>query len=218
MERDVLERAAGGRVDKQRRGTPELGERAGQTLPTALAAVFQPREETYPSGALDIVSEKGIQTASIARMIGVHNHPDVPVGQVAIGEGYINAAADEVQITIHGRGGHGAYPHNASDPVAAVANAALSLPEIVRRTIGPMSAAVVVPPSENRSAPRASSSAIPIPSSTCDGRDTPAVHADPVEHSMPWASSSMRSESPSQPANRRCALPGSRDGPPSTRD
>lgn len=125
------------------RAIPELGERTGQALPTALAAVFQPREESYPSGALDIVSEKGLEKASIARMIGVHNNPGVPLGQVAIGEGYINAAADEVHITVHGRGGHGAYPHNASDPVAAVANVALSLPEIVRRTIGPMSAAVV---------------------------------------------------------------------------
>lgn len=125
------------------RAIPELSARTGQTLPTALAAVFQPREETYPSGALDIVAEKGLEMASIARIIGVHNHPGVPLGEVAIGEGYINAAADEVYITVRGRGGHGAYPHDASDPVAAVANVALSLPEIVRRTIGPMSAAVV---------------------------------------------------------------------------
>lgn len=125
------------------RAFPQVRESTSSELPVALSAVFQPREETYPSGALDIVSEKGLETLSIARMVGVHNHPGVPLGQVAIGEGYINAAADEVHITVHGSGGHGAYPHNASDPVAAVANVALSLPEIVRRTIGPMSAAVV---------------------------------------------------------------------------
>lgn len=118
-------------------------ERTGADLPTALVPVFQPREETYPSGALDIVSEPGLADFSIAHMIGVHNHPGVPVGQIAIGDGYINAAADEVHITVHGRGGHGAYPHDAADPVAGVSNIALSLPEIVRRTIGPMSAAVV---------------------------------------------------------------------------
>lgn len=118
-------------------------ERTGAELPTALVPVFQPREETYPSGALDIVSEQGLADFSIAHMIGVHNHPGVPIGQIAIGDGYINAAADEVHITVHGRGGHGAYPHDAADPVAGVSNIALSLPEIVRRTIGPMSAAVV---------------------------------------------------------------------------
>ena len=118
-------------------------ERTGADLPISLVPVFQPREETYPSGALDIVSEQGLADFSIAHMIGVHNHPGVPIGQIAIGGGYINAAADEVNIIVHGRGGHGAYPHDAADPVAGVSNIALSLPEIVRRTIGPMSAAVV---------------------------------------------------------------------------
>lgn len=125
------------------RAVRKVRERTGAELPAALVPVFQPREETYPSGALDIVSEQGLKKWSIAHMIGVHNHPGVPVGQIAIGEGYINAAADEVHITVHGRGGHGAYPHDAADPVAGVSNIALSLPEIVRRTIGPMSAAVV---------------------------------------------------------------------------
>ncbi|MGO2861637.1 MAG: M20 metallopeptidase family protein [Brevibacterium sp.] len=125
------------------RTVPRIRELTGLDLPAALAPVFQPREETYPSGALDIVSEEGLERCSIAHMIGVHNHPGVPLGQIAIGEGYINAAADEVHITVHGRGGHGAYPHDAADPVAGVSNIALALPEIVRRTIGPMSAAVV---------------------------------------------------------------------------
>ena len=125
------------------RAVPRLRERTGEDLPLALAPVFQPREEAYPSGALDIVAERGIERFSIARMIGVHNHPALPLGHVAIGEGYINAAADEVHIVVRGRGGHGAYPHDAADPVAGISNIALALPEVVRRTIGPMSAAVV---------------------------------------------------------------------------
>lgn len=125
------------------RAARTVREHTGKDLPTALVPVFQPREETYPSGALDIVSEQGLSNCSVAHMIGVHNHPGVPLGQIAIGEGYINAAADEVHITVSGRGGHGAYPHDAADPVAGVSNIALALPEIVRRTIGPMSAAVV---------------------------------------------------------------------------
>ncbi|RBP67025.1 amidohydrolase [Brevibacterium sanguinis] len=125
------------------RAVRTVRERTGADLPVALAPVFQPREETYPSGALDIVSEMGLERWSIAHMIGVHNHPGVAAGEIAIGDGYINAAADEVHITVHGRGGHGAYPHDAADPVAGVSNIALALPEIVRRTIGPMSAAVV---------------------------------------------------------------------------
>lgn len=125
------------------RAVPEVRRRLGSELPVALAPVFQPREETYPSGALDILAEDGLALRSIAHMIGVHVHPGIALGHVAIGDGYINAAADEARITVHGRGGHGAYPHDAADPVAAISNIALSLPEIVRRTVGPMSAAVV---------------------------------------------------------------------------
>ena len=57
---------------------------------------------------------------------------------------------------------------------------------------------------------RAPSSSQPIASSTCEGWGTPAEQAEPVEHSMPRASSSISSESPSQPGKPRCALPGSR--------
>ena len=69
----------------------------------------------------------------------------------------------------------------------------------------------------NRSELRARSASAPIASSTWLGRATPALQADPVEHSMPRASSSISSASPSAPGKDRCALPGSRPGPPSTR-
>ena len=92
-----------------------------------------------------------------------------------------------------------------------------------RSTTGPIalatsatSAAVEVWPREKRSEPRAVASSAPIASSTWLGWATPAVHADPVEHSMPCASISMIRLSPSQPGNDRCALPGSRAGPPPT--
>ncbi len=65
-------------------------------------------------------------------------------------------------------------------------------------------------PREKRSEGRAGSSLQPIASSTWEGCGTPAEQAEPVEHSMPRASSSISSESPSQPGNLRWALPGSR--------
>ena len=65
----------------------------------------------------------------------------------------------------------------------------------------------------NRSECRAWTSSQPIASSTWEGCGTPAEQAEPVEHSMPWASSSISSESPSQPGKPRWALPGSRPSP-----
>src|SRR3954470_8904691 len=90
-----------------------------------------------------------------------------------------------------------------------------------RSTTGPMtsrtastSASVEVCPRLNRSELRARSGSAPTASSTWLGRATPALHADPVEHSIPRASSSISSASPSAPGKDRWALPGSRPGPP----
>src|SRR5690625_2156279 len=71
-----------------------------------------------------------------------------------------------------------------------------------------ISSSVEVHPSENRNDPRATSGSIPIANSTCDDCGTPAVHALPVETSMPTASSSNTNASPSHPGNETCAIPG----------
>ena len=71
---------------------------------------------------------------------------------------------------------------------------------------------MLVCPKESRSDPRALAGSAPIAISTCDGWATPAVQADPVEHSIPLASNSINSASPSQPRKVKCALPGSRSG------
>ena len=69
---------------------------------------------------------------------------------------------------------------------------------------------VVSGPSVKRRAPRASASVSPIASSTCEASGTPAWQADPVETAKPATSSRKSSESPSQPAKVKCALPGRR--------
>lgn len=112
-------------------------------LPAGLVLLLQPREEKYPSGAEDI-ARAGVLTAQGVRVVvGAHVHHDVPRGHVAAGAGPVNAASDELHITVRGTGGHGAYPHRAADPVAALAQIALGLPEMVRRTVSPMDPAVI---------------------------------------------------------------------------
>ena len=75
------------------------------------------------------------------------------------------------------------------------------------------SASTLLWPRDSRSEPRALTESAPIAISTCDGWVTPAVQAEPVEHSIPLASNSINRASPSQPRNVKCALPGSRSGP-----
>lgn len=112
-------------------------------LPLGLVPLLQPREETYPSGAQDVVESALLTTEATVAAIGAHVHPRVPPGQVATGAGVVNAASDEIEILLTGDGGHGAYPHHASDPVAALGHIVLGLPEVVRRTVNPMQPATV---------------------------------------------------------------------------
>lgn len=115
----------------------------GLELPLGFVALFQPREESYPSGALDMVEAGILRRYNIAHVIGAHVHPGVPNEAVASGAGFINAAADEIEIRIHGRGGHAAYPHEATDTVAAIAQIAIAIPEVIRRTVSPLRPAIV---------------------------------------------------------------------------
>jgi len=119
--------------------------RAARTLPlpVGLVPLLQPREETYPSGAQDAVESGSLTRYGVGAAIGAHVHPTVPPGTVATGAGVVNAAADEIEVVLRGRGGHGAYPHHASDPVAAISHIVLGLPELMRRTVSPMQPSIL---------------------------------------------------------------------------
>lgn len=112
-------------------------------LPLGLVTLLQPREETYPSGARDVIDSGLLAQEQVVATIGAHVHPGVPPGQVATGAGVVNAASDEIEIVLTGDGGHGAYPHDSCDPVAALSHIVLGLPEVVRRNISPMQPATV---------------------------------------------------------------------------
>ncbi|MDK8669309.1 amidohydrolase [Corynebacterium sp. MSK195] len=112
-------------------------------LPFGLVPILQPREETYPSGALDISESGLLESHEVNHVIGAHVHPAIQLGSIAAGSGFVNAAAGEIEIKIVGKGGHGAYPHKASDVAIPTAQIALGLSEVVRRTSDPMSPAVV---------------------------------------------------------------------------
>lgn len=112
-------------------------------LPYAVVPFLQPREEAYPSGALDIVRSGALAAQQVRAVLAAHVHPRIPVGSVATGTGPTNAAADEIRVTVRGREGHGAYPHEAANPIGALAQIAVAMPELVRRTVSPMHPAVL---------------------------------------------------------------------------
>lgn len=116
---------------------------AGLDLPVGLLAVFQPREEAYPSGAADLVDSGFFTDRPCLAGVAAHVHPGVRPGTVAAAPGLVNAAADELGIEVTGVGGHGAYPHLAADVVAPTAQLLLALPELVRRTVDPVIGALI---------------------------------------------------------------------------
>ncbi len=115
--------------------------RSEGSLPKPLAALFQPSEEAYPSGA-DLVVREGVLEEEIGAVVAAHVHPDVPWGSVSVEAGPVNASSDNLHITVEGSGGHGAYPHRAHDPILALSHAVVALQSLVSRRLDPTHAAV----------------------------------------------------------------------------
>ena len=118
--------------------------RAGAaTLPAPLLAVFQPREERSPSGAADVVVAPEFLAHEPGAMLGVHVQPELARGVVSARAGAVNASADEIDVVVTGRAGHGGYPHRTRDPVLALAAVVVALQQVVSRRTDPLRAAVV---------------------------------------------------------------------------
>ncbi|WP_232549397.1 M20 metallopeptidase family protein [Propioniciclava soli] len=112
-------------------------------LPAAMVPVLQPREEENPPGAGDVVASGALEDADVAAMVGVHVQPQVERGVVSTGSGAVNAAFDSFEITVRGRGGHGAYPHTALDPITVLSAIVTGLGELPMRVINPIHPSVV---------------------------------------------------------------------------
>lgn len=95
--------------------------------------IFQPGEE-YPGGAEPMIKEGVLENPKVTRMIGFHiGHldPSIPTGCISTRIGPLMASMDKFQITVHGKGTHGAYPENANDPIIA-ANAIISAIQTIK--------------------------------------------------------------------------------------
>ena len=92
--------------------------RLAQTRDFAGAAIviFQPAEEGG-AGAMAMIDDGLLDQFGVEQVYGMHNWPGAPVGSFGLRKGPLMAAADEITITIEGKGGHGAMPHLCIDPV-----------------------------------------------------------------------------------------------------
>ncbi|MES2416556.1 MAG: M20 family metallopeptidase [Bacteroidota bacterium] len=99
--------------------------------------VFQPAEEVLPGGASIMIKEGVLENPTPNAMVGQHVMPLIESGKVGFRSGIYMASTDELYVTVHGKGGHGAQPHQNIDPVLITAHIIVALQQIVSRNADP---------------------------------------------------------------------------------
>lgn len=105
--------------------------------------IFQPGEEKLPGGASILIKEGVLENPSPDKILGQHVEPLMEVGKIGIKSGLFMASADEIYVTIRGKGGHGAKPHLCVDTVLLAAHMIVALQQIVSRHADPLMPSVL---------------------------------------------------------------------------
>lgn len=113
-----------------------------QELSGSVKLVFQPAEEGL-GGAKRMVDEGVLENPRPDVALALHVWNDKPLGWVGVTPGPVMAAAETFRIVVTGKGGHGAAPHLAVDPVLAASQIVVGLQSIVARNVAPLKTAVV---------------------------------------------------------------------------
>lgn len=105
--------------------------------------VFQPGEEMNPGGASLMIKDGVLENPKVDSIFGLHVFPALTAGKMTFGAGPMLAAPDEFDVTIIGRGGHGAYPHLSVDPILVACQCITLLQQVVARNISPFQQGVI---------------------------------------------------------------------------
>jgi len=103
----------------------------------SIRLIFQPGEEKLPGGASLLIQEGVLKNPVPEKILGQHVFPELPAGKVGFKSGIYMASADEIYITIKGKGGHAAMPHKNIDPILTAARVICGLQELVSRRSNP---------------------------------------------------------------------------------
>lgn len=104
--------------------------------------LFQPAEES-PGGALPMIEEGVLENPKVDAILGLHLWNSSEVGKVIVKKGPLMASADEFKITIKGKGGHAALPHQTIDSIVVASQVINALQAIISRNVNPLDSAVL---------------------------------------------------------------------------
>jgi amidohydrolase len=103
----------------------------------SIKLIFQPGEEKLPGGASLMIKEGVLQNPTPAAIFGQHVMPFIPAGKIGFRKGMYMASADEIYITVKGKGGHAAMPETLVDPVLMASHMIVALQQVISRNCSP---------------------------------------------------------------------------------
>ncbi len=105
--------------------------------------IFQPGEERNPGGASIMINEGVLQDPKPEAIFALHVHPTLQTGKLSFRSGMVMASADEIYITIKGKGGHAASPHLTTDTILIASHLIISLQQLISRNNDPFNPSVL---------------------------------------------------------------------------
>jgi amidohydrolase len=118
-------------------GTAKILQEVRDQFEGTVRLLFQPGEEKNPGGASYMIRDGALENPRPASIIGQHVFPLLPVGKIGFREGMYMASADEIYLKVIGKGGHGAAPELAVDPVVIACHIIIALQQVISRNASP---------------------------------------------------------------------------------
>jgi len=124
-------------------GTAKILSQLRNEFEGTIKFIFQPAEEKAPGGASLMIKAGVLKNPKPDFILGQHVTPELEAGKIGFRAGKFMASSDEIYITVKGKGGHAAQPHNLVDPVLIASQLVVSLQQIVSRHASPLMPSVL---------------------------------------------------------------------------
>ena len=124
-------------------GAAKILTRLKEELSGKVKFIFQPSEEVTPGGAKPMIKAGVLKNPNVSGIFALHCDSVVPVGKIGVREGPSMAQAESFDITIIGKGGHGARPHDGVDAIVVASQVIQGLQTIPSRKISPVEPVVI---------------------------------------------------------------------------